>query len=253
MGTVESDWDARLYDDKLSFVTSYGESLIDLLAPQAGERILDVGCGTGHLTQQIAQTGAQVVGIDASPNMIEAAKQAYPELDFRVADASNFTFDEPFDAIFSNAALHWVTNAEGAAQSMAHALLPAGRLVLEMGGKGNVRKLLQGLFDALKTFDCHDAHHKWFFPSIAEYGSLLERHGFEVACAWLFDRSTKLDGDDGLRAWFIAFGEGIHADVTAACYSEAIDRAADILRPTMYREGAWWADYRRLRMVAKRI
>src|SRR5262249_12493396 len=101
-------WDSTFYDQKHSFVTKYGEGVMELLATMAGERILDVGCGTGHLTHLIAQTGAVVTGLDNSAEMIRAAEASYPNIRFIIADAANFSFDEPFDAIFSNAALHWV-------------------------------------------------------------------------------------------------------------------------------------------------
>jgi trans-aconitate methyltransferase len=107
-------WDSSLYDQKHSFVFKYGEEVLALLNPQRGERILDVGCGTGHLTKLIVEAGAEVVGIDSSPEMIEAARAACPDINFVVADAANFSFTEPFDAVFSNAALHWVTEAEQA-------------------------------------------------------------------------------------------------------------------------------------------
>ena len=140
--TQSSGWNAGLYDDKFSFIWEYGSNLIDLLDPQPGERILDLGCGTGHLTHVIAQRGGDVVGTDHSAEMIEQARVNYPEIRFAVEDASNFSVDEPFDAIFSNAVLHWVRDAEGAVDSMSAALKPGGRLVAEFGGKGNVRQIV---------------------------------------------------------------------------------------------------------------
>ncbi|MGH6628953.1 MAG: class I SAM-dependent methyltransferase [Burkholderiales bacterium] len=128
-------WDSSLYDDKHSFVTKYGEGVLELLAPQPGERILDVGCGTGHLTQLIAGAGAQVTGMDNSAEMIATARAGHPDLRFVVGDAADFFFDEPFDAVFSNAALHWVHRAEEAVICMSRALKPGGRFVVEFGGK----------------------------------------------------------------------------------------------------------------------
>lgn len=248
-----SDWDARLYDSAAHFVTDYGTALLDLLAPQPGERILDVGCGTGHLTKQIQDLGAKVVGLDSSPNMIATARESYPEIEFVQADASDFSFDEPFDVIFSNAALHWVTNAEGAVASMSKALKPGGRFVIEMGGKGNIRLLISALFEALKKFDCYDASHRWFFPSIGEYASLLEKYEIEPVSVWLFDRPTKLEGDNAIVDWFTIFGEAIRADVSEDCFVEAVQMAQDALRPTLFRDGQWFADYRRLRVVARKL
>lgn len=248
-----SDWDAKLYDTAAHFVTDYGSAIIDLLDPKPGERILDVGCGTGHLTNEIRRREAKVVGIDSSPNMIRTARETYPELEFVQADASSFTFKEPFDAIFSNAALHWVTDAEHAVRCMSQALRPGGRFVIEMGGKGNIQTLISALFKALEKFDCYDASHRWFFPSIGEYASMLEQHRIEVTSAWLFDRPTKLEGENAIVDWFTIFGEAIKADVEEDCFAEAVKIAQTNLEATQKKDGVWYADYRRLRIVGKRL
>ncbi len=136
--TKDMKWNSSLYEQKHSFVFKYGEEVLALLNPQRGERILDVGCGTGHLTKLIAEAGAEVVGIDSSPEMVEAARVACPDINFVVADAADFSFTEPFDAVFSNAALHWVTEAKQAMVCMAQSLKQGGRFVVELGGKGNL-------------------------------------------------------------------------------------------------------------------
>src|SRR5580692_2738913 len=138
-------WDANRYDAHYSFVWERGRGLLELLAPEAGERILDLGCGTGHLAAQIADIGARVVGIDSSAEMIAEARRKYPQVQFDVADARSFRFAEPFDAVFSNAVLHWVRNAEGAVQSIAQALHPGGRFVAEFGGQGNIASVQAAL------------------------------------------------------------------------------------------------------------
>src|SRR5258708_23243022 len=129
---THTQWNAHLYDDKHGFVSKYGEDLVDLLNPQQGERILDLGCGTGYLANYIAQTGARITGIDNATAMIERAKAAYPDLDFQVLSATDFHFDKPFDAIFSNAALHWVLDKDSAIDCISRNLRPGGRLVLEI-------------------------------------------------------------------------------------------------------------------------
>ena len=134
---VHTSWNAHLYDDKHSFVFKYGEDLVDMLNPQAGERILDLGCGTGYLTNVIAGSGATVVGIDNSLEMISKAKTQYPALEFKVQSATEFYFDEHFSAIFSNAVLHWVLQKEMAIDCMYRNLKRSGRLVLEFCGKQN--------------------------------------------------------------------------------------------------------------------
>lgn len=228
-------WDATRYQARHSYVFAHGEDLIALLAPRAGERILDLGCGSGQLTAKIAESGAEVIGLDRSEEMIAEARQNYPALKFEVADAANFKTDAPVDAVFSNAALHWVKDADSAAASVARALRPGGRFVLEMGGKGNVRTIIDAL-GAVET--------PWYFPSVGEYTSLLERHGFEISFAALFDRPTRVEGEDGMEDWLAMFARSI---ISADVAREVAKR----LRPKMFRDGVWTLDYRRLRVIAK--
>src|SRR5690242_11899204 len=131
-------WDSALYDDRHSFVWKGGAELIDLLNPTSGQRILDLGCGTGHLTAQIAKRGARVTGLDSSPSMIAQARQNYPRLKFVLSDARSLEFREEFEAVFSNAVLHWILDAEAVVAGVARALTPGGRFVLEFGGKKNI-------------------------------------------------------------------------------------------------------------------
>ena len=244
-------WDTDFYDQKHSFVTKYGEDLLSLLQAQPGERILDIGCGSGHLTKRIADAGAQVIGLDSSPDMIATAKATYPSLKFLVADASGFSFDQPFDAIFSNAALHWVERAEEAVICMARALKPGGRFVIEMGGKGNIAGIATELERAIRRQHGREVKATNYFPSIGEYASLLEKHGIEVTSAVLFDRPTKLEGgEEGLANWIRMFRREL-----LAVYSDEEQQAifAEVkaaLRERLFRDGDWFADYRRLRIVA---
>ena len=198
---VAGNWNAALYDSKHAFVFEYGRDVLALLLPQPRERILDIGCGTGHLTAAIAQAGADVVGIDAAPSMIEQARRDYPKLTFRVADARTARFDAPFDAVFSNAALHWIHDAEAVVETIALALRDGGRLVAEFGARGNVAKLLGGIARALEQhgLETTGLENRWYFPTVGEYSALLERHDFEVLLAQVFDRPTPLDdGEQGL-------------------------------------------------------
>ncbi len=253
---TSQQWNADRYDRQHGFVSQYGESLIDWLAPQPGDRILDLGCGTGHLTAKIAATGAMVSGIDADPVMIAAAQQSYPHIPFAIADARQFQSDEPLDAVFSNATLHWIQPPDAVIQCVAQALKPGGRFVVEFGGKGNVQAIESALFQALKTLgyaDC-DRWNPWYFPSISNYASRLEQHGLEVTQAMLFDRPTPLrDGNAGLGNWLQMFANGILAHVPADIQTQAIHQVETALKPTLYREGGWIADYRRLRLVAQKL
>ena len=235
----------------------YGASLVDLLDPQPGERVLDLGCGTGELTREIARRGAIVIGMDADATMIDRAQeqlllaeekeQQFFNVEFRRADARTFTVPEgPVDAIFSNAALHWIADAEQCIVCMAEALRPdGGRLVVEFGGKGNVHEIASFLDRA-----CGKEKNPWYYPSIAEYANLLEKHGIEVITAELYDRPTPLIGEDGLRNWINMFGGPYLDGVNDR--EELLNRAEEELRPKLYDSGRWVADYRRIRIVAKR-
>ena len=247
-------WNADLYRDKHAFVAKFGEDVVELLAPQAGERILDVGCGTGELTQLLAQRGAVPVGIDSSEAMIDASAARFPDIEFTVADAADFAFDAPFDAIFSNAALHWVRDAEGAVACMARALRPGGRFAIEMGGKGNVARLTAGIAAAIREVMGLEIDHGWYFPSIAEYATLLERNGMRVDAAWLFDRPTVLaDGERGVRNWIVQFVSAKLADLSQAQCDAIIACAEHKLRPHLFADGNWVADYKRLRVLAHKV
>ena len=138
MSSKPDTWNSELYQSSHSFVWQYGRDLLVLLNAKPGERILDVGCGTGQLTAEITQFGAEVVGIDYSPDMIATSRKNFPHVRFEVADATALTFDSEFDVVVSNAALHWVRDQPAAIASIARALKPGGRLVLEMGGRGNL-------------------------------------------------------------------------------------------------------------------
>jgi trans-aconitate methyltransferase len=244
------NWDSSLYDDRHSFVWKSGASLIDILRPQARERILDLGCGTGHLTSKIAESGATVTGMDSSPPMVAQARQNFPAVKFVLADAANFHFDDPFDAVFSNAALHWIHDAEGVIRSVRAALRPGGRFVLEMGAKGNIARIRKAIEDVL-TASGKSPRSPWFFPSLAEYATLLEKHGFEVRTAQFFDRWPKLEHPErGLREWLEMFAGSYFEGIPGAERDALVRVIEERLRLELFRDGAWWADYRRLRVEA---
>jgi trans-aconitate methyltransferase len=244
-------WDSALYDDRHSFVWKKAGDLIDLLDPQPGERILDLGCGTGHLTSQIAERGADVIGLDASASMIAQARQNYPKLKFVLADARKFELGGGFDAVFSNAALHWIPESAPVIASVARALKPGGRFVLEMGAKGNIARIVKALSAVLEEAG-YKANNPWFFPGAAEYASALEQQNFEVRALWTIDRWSKLEHPErGLREWLEMFAgvwfEGVPVKAHEAIVAEIESR----LRPTLFRDNVWWADYWRLRVVAR--
>lgn len=247
----DNDWNTSLYDQKHAFVSEYGKGLLPLLEPKAGEFILDLGCGSGHLAHAIAQSGAHVVGIDSSASMIETARIAYPDIEFLVADARDFAFPFTFDAIFSNATLHWVREAEQVVQRIVVALKPGGRFVAEFGGKGNVAIITTAVEQSLEEITHAKVDLGWYFPSIGEYASLLEQHGLAVQTALLFDRPTQLEeGEKGLRNWIQMFGDRIFTTVSEEVKQQALERTEEKVRKYLFKDGNWFADYKRLRIVA---
>ncbi len=173
--TPTTPWNTSLYDDKHSFVWKHGAALLDLLVPKPGERIIDLGCGTGHLTTKIAEAGAEVVGIDSSSEMVAEARSLYPNIRFEIADARDFAFAEPFDGVFSNAVLHWVKEPEKAIACVQEALKPGGRFVAEFGGRGNVKAIVSALDAASRAIGLGAWEHPWYYPGVGEYAPLLER------------------------------------------------------------------------------
>ena len=248
--TIEQSWNAKLYEDRHHYVSQMAEDLVTLLSPQPEEIILDLGCGTGHLGAKIAESGATVVGCDRAESMIEQARANYPSLHFEVIDGEQLVAEKHFDAIFSNAALHWMSNAEAVVQGMSRALKLGGRLVAEFGGKGNIGKISTTLQETLATHGYPAPPQLWYFPSISEYSTLLETYGFEVVFMQLFDRPTPLEGEQGLSNWVTMFASHLLATIPVDKRSQILHEIETKLRPHLYREGTWFADYRRLRLIA---
>ncbi len=248
-------WDPSLYQTNHQYVYEYGEELLQLLQPQSHESILDIGCGTGNLTHNIAQQSGYVLGLDSSESMVRDARQNAPNIDFVVADARRFTLSKQFDAAFSNAALHWVPDAGAVVQRLSESIKPGGRFVAEFGGSGNVNAIVNGINQAIKSLGCEtvEPNTVYYFPRIDEYAALLHEHGFETAAAWLFDRPTKLEGKcDGLRNWVKMFGGALIKHVPESEIDQLFEQLEQSLNLGLFKEGSWYADYRRIRIVAFR-
>ena len=244
------EWNPALYQARHAFVWERGRDLVEMLAPRPGERILDAGCGTGQLTAEIARSGASVTGADRSSAMLEEARRQFPAIPFVVADLTCLPWREAFDAVFSNAALHWVRDAAAAAASMASALKPGGRFVAEFGGRGNIERLLRATCRALREWGVAEpeALNPWFYPGIPEYSALLEQSGLEVTWAALFDRPTPLEG--GLGDWLAMFGGAFLAGLDEDARPALVRRVEELAAAELRRDGRWTADYRRLRIAA---
>ncbi|MNI46783.1 Malonyl-[acyl-carrier protein] O-methyltransferase [compost metagenome] len=249
---MNQQWNTGTYDTDMSFVSRFGQSLIEILQPHPGERILDWGCGTGDLAKDIAGYGAAVTGIDASPEMIAAARSKHPELDFVLADGQSYIADPPADAVFSNAALHWLQDAQGAAASIAASLRPGGRFIAEFGGQGNIASVVEGLPRAFAAAGCAGKLAlPWYFPGIAEYTGLLEANGLTAVFAHCYDRPTPLaGGEQGFRSWLNTFADGILSVLTPAEREEVLRGMEQELKPRLFHDGTWVMDYRRIRVSA---
>lgn len=247
-------WNARAYDSSFGYVSAHGAPLVDLLDPQPGERVVDLGCGTGTLTAEIGSRGARVLGIDGSSAMIEKALSLHPGLEFIVGDGSDFTVAEPYDAVFSNAALHWMGREPDAViASVRQALTPGGRFVAEMGGAGNCAALTAALSTAWRDHGLPEPDLPWYFPSPAEYATRLEKGGFTVRLLEYFDRPTPLDECPGGAAdWVRMFAGSLIQGKPVELVESLLRRVNELAAPALRRESGWMADYVRLRFAAVR-
>jgi len=253
---MTNQWNAAEYDAKHAFVYEKARGLVDLLAPNAGERILDLGCGTGALTAKIAARGAELLGVDRSEEMIAQARKKFPALRFETLDARELRFHAEFDAAFSNAVLHWIPEAEQVIARVARALKPRGRFVAEFGGKGNIQKVVDGFQQAFSVLGMPqpDGVSPWFYPSVAEYAGMLERHGLEVREASLFDRPTVLEeGERGLENWIHLFRQTFLEKMGGENAQRWIREVERQCRSELFRDGSWVLDYRRLRIAAWKV
>jgi SAM-dependent methyltransferase len=243
-------WDAAGYSANAHFVPALGLPVLELLSPRAGERILDLGCGDGALTDKLAAVGAQVVGIDSSPEMIAAARGR--GLDARLMDARSLAFEDEFDAVFSNAVLHWVKDDPDAPIAGAfRALKAGGRFVGEMGGHGCVGAITVALLATLERRGVRDAA-SWipcYFPTVEEYELRLRRAGFEPRSVQLIPRPTPLP--TGMRGWLDTFAVAYCAALPPGERDGFLDEVTALLKPVLCDgQGRWTADYMRLRFAA---
>ncbi|MBC6457797.1 class I SAM-dependent methyltransferase [Actinomadura sp. HBU206391] len=248
------NWAVATYDSAFGYVSAHGAPLIDLLDPQQGERVIDLGCGTGTFSAEIAARGATVLGIDGSREMIAQAASIHPSLSFAVGDAHDFTVAEPYDAVASNAALHWMTRDPDAVIAQAHAALrPGGRFIAEMGGAGNCAELITAMQTAWRVFGLAEPELPWYFPTPAEYATRLEEGGFTVRLLEFFDRPTRMsEGPNGAADWVRLFAPEALADVPPEIAEPLLDRINVLAAPALRRESGWVADYVRLRFAAIR-
>jgi trans-aconitate methyltransferase len=243
-------WDPKAYEQNGAFVHGLAGGVLEWLDAKAGEYILDLGCGDGQLTQRIAATGASVVGVDASPEMVAAARAPGVAADVGNAEALPYAKNE-FDAVFSNAALHWVRDQDAMMAQVRRVLKPGGRFVAEMGGQGNIAAIRVALMAVLARHGYGDREDGVnYYPTPESYSRRLMRHGFEVRRIALIPRPTPL-AESGMKGWLRTFRSGVLRDVPEALRETVVEETSALLAPALRDEdGNWIADYVRLRFIA---
>ena len=243
-------WSPEPYSTNARFVSDLGMPVVELLAPRAGERILDLGCGDGALTKKLVELGCQVIGVDASPAMVAAAQAR--GVDAHVMDGQSLPFGREFDAVFSHAALHWMQPSDAVMAGVWRALKPGGRFVGECGGYGNTATIVQALERALCRRGINaQAVNPWHFPMVDAYRNILEAQGFMVGTMALMPRPTPLPGS--IVGWLETFAQSFMVPVPMAERSAFLAEVAAWCRPTLCdSHGHWTADYVRLRFSATR-
>lgn len=245
-------WNPHLYKDSHSYVSEYGKALLKYVNNGPGRKILDLGCGTGILTNELAKGGADVLGIDLSEEMISAAKKNYPFIKFEIADILNLPYENTFDTVFSNAVLHWIKNAGLALQNINKVLKSTGSLVCEFGAHNNVAAITSAFKNAMQSRG-YEYNDPFFLPAAGEYRALLEKNGFNAELVDEYDRPTPLkEGKDGIKnfieQFFSASLEKVAKEDKEKIFSETQAKAGEKL----WNGERWIADYRRIRVIAKK-
>lgn len=244
-------WDSEDYTDNFSFVHIYGEDLLNWVDVKEGSFVVDLGSGNGALTEKLSMKGYRVLGIDASKEMLEAAKALHPELTFVYGDAVTFSLEEKADCIFSNAVFHWIDKAKQLSmlKNLSSNLKEGGSLVAELGGYRCAESVHSALSEAFSYFGLVYPR-TFYFPKVGEYTSLMEEAGLLTTYAHLFDRPTKQEGEDGLEKWIKMFVKAPFESLEDELKGKIIKRAVETAKGELYRDSHWFVDYVRLRVKA---
>lgn len=244
------EWNSILYDKKHDFVTEYGKGLLEFVPLNTEQAILDLGCGTGALTVQLADLCDRIVGVDSSHNMIHKAKEQFSDIEFRVCDALALPFDKEFDVVFSNAVFHWISDHDALLKNVRKVLKPQGLLVCEFGAKGNIATIENAFARACGSLE-YGYEPKFNFPMAEDFGKLLENNGFIIDTIYDYDRPTVLkDGEQGLVNWMKQFYAPELEVMPEQIQHMIFDKVEELTRNTLWNEKEWVADYRRLRAIA---
>ncbi len=244
------EWNSVLYDNKHDFVAEYGKGLLEFIPGNNEQTILDLGCGTGTLTAQLADLCSKVVGVDSSQNMINKAKEQFGNIEFLVCDALALPFDGAFDVVFSNAVFHWINDHNALLANIHKVLKSQGRLVCEFGASGNIAVIENALIKACQRLG-YGYESKFQFPTAEIFGKQLAKNGFVIDKIYDFDRPTVLkDGEQGLTNFLKQFFASELSVMPEHIQSSLFDEVAELTRETLWNGKEWVADYRRLRAVA---
>lgn len=245
-----SEWNASLYDNKHGFVAEYGKGLLEFVPRNNGQSILDLGCGTGTLTSQLADYADTVIGIDSSESMVTKAREQYPDIRFMVCDALDLPFEGQFDVAFSNAVFHWITDHDALLRQIRKVLKPHGLLVCEFGANGNIATIENAFTSVCRDYEYEYAP-RFNFPTVKAFADLLAKNGFTIDKVYDYDRPTPLqDGEDGLANWMRQFFAADLEPMPKTTQAEIIGKVEDLTRDTLWHGDEWVADYRRLRAIA---
>lgn len=244
------EWNSILYDKKHDFVAEYGKGLLEFVPKNDRQAILDLGCGTGVLTVQLADLCHKVVGVDSSQSMLEKAKQQFSNIEFMVCDALTLPFENEFDVVFSNAVFHWISDHDALLKSINKVLKPQGLLICEFGASGNIAAIENAFIKTCNSLG-YDYKSKFNFPAVEDFGKLLESNDFVIDRIYDYDRPTVLkDGEQGLVNWMKQFYASELAAMSENIQDTVCKKVEELARGTLWNGVAWVADYRRLRVIA---
>jgi len=244
------EWDSTLYDKKHDFVAEYGKGLLEFVPKNDGQAILDLGCGTGILTVQLANLCNEIVGVDSSQSMIDKAKEQFGNMEFMVCDVLALPFENEFDVVFSNAVFHWISDHDALLKNIHKVLKPQGLLVCEFGANGNIATIENAFAKACNSLE-YDYEPKFNFPMAEDFGKLLESNGFVIDRIYDYDRPTVLkDGEQGLANWMKQFYASELAVMPGHIQVMVFEQVEEMTRGILWNGEEWVADYRRLRVIA---
>ena len=246
-------WDSDNYAKDFSFVHEYGKSVLNWVDEGSGVAV-DLGCGTGELTKELAKKGYDVIGVDASAEMLEKARKAFPEIKFTQSDALIFSLEKKASVIFSNAVFHWIDSdkQDALARNISEQLISGGFLVTEFGGYG----CAEAVHSALETCFMRRSFtypRTFYFPTIGEYAQILERNGFQVRYALLFERPTEQKSKHGVKDWIRMFIKKPFEGMDETTKEEILDEVEEMLESKLYKNGKWFIDYVRIRVKAMKL